>query len=91
MPEGCHGSVGFIRWLCFISAGGLLLISIRAGEYDDVTGEWLGVPMFISCFDPETKKRLVEEAGFELLETAVETQMEGGQEVPHLRLLARRR
>jgi hypothetical protein len=47
--------------------------------------------MFISCFDPETMRRLVEEAGFELLETAIETQVEGGQEVPYLWLFARKR
>jgi ferredoxin len=73
------------RWL---RAGGLLLVSMEAGEYDDVIGQWLGVPMFISCFDPETTKRLVDEAGFELLETAVETQIERGHEVPFLWLLA---
>ncbi len=46
---------------------------MEAGEYDDVMGTWLGVPMFLSCFDPETMKGLVSEAGFELLETAIET------------------
>ena len=76
------------RWL---RAGGYLLISMEAGEYDDVMGEWLGVLMFISCFDPETMVRLVEEAGFELLETAVEIQAEGGQEIPYLWLFARKR
>jgi ubiquinone/menaquinone biosynthesis C-methylase UbiE len=69
---------------------GLLLLSMEAGEYDDVMGEWLGVPMFLSCFDPETTKRLVNAAGFELLETAIETQVEGSHEVPYLWLLARK-
>lgn len=59
--------------------GGLLLISIEAGDFDDVMGEWLGVPMFISCFDPETMTRMVNEAGFELLETAIETQIDKAQ------------
>jgi SAM-dependent methyltransferase len=75
----------------WLRAEGFLLISTEAGEYDDVMGEWLGVPMFISCFDPETLKRMVDEAGFELLETVIETQIEGGHEVPYLWLLARRR
>jgi ubiquinone/menaquinone biosynthesis C-methylase UbiE len=74
----------------WLRADGMLLISMEAGEYDDVMGEWLGVPMFISCFEPETTKRLVAEAGFELLETAVETQVEGSHKVPYLWLLARK-
>lgn len=76
------------RWL---RPGGLLLVSLEAGEYDDVVGEWLGVSMFISCFDPETTRRLVDEAGFELLETAIEVQVEGTTEIPYLWLLARKR
>ena len=70
--------------------GGLLLISIEAGDFDDVMGEWLGVPMFISCFDPETMKQLVTESGFEILETAIETQVEQSNDVPYLWLLARK-
>lgn len=76
------------RWL---RPEGLLLISIEAGEYDDVVGEWLGVPMFISCFDPETMKRIVTGAGFGLLETAIETQVEQDNEVPYLWLLGQKR
>lgn len=76
------------RWL---RAGGLLLLSMEAGEYDDVVGEWLGVRMVISCFDPDTTARMVEEAGFELLERAVETQVEQGHEIPFLWLFARKR
>ena len=76
------------RWL---RPGGLLLISYEAADYDDVTGEWLGVKMFFSCFDPQTMKRLVKEAGFELLENAVETQVEKTRDVPYLWLLACKR
>jgi ubiquinone/menaquinone biosynthesis C-methylase UbiE len=70
--------------------GGFLLVSIEAGDFDDVMGEWLGVPMFISCFDPETMKQLVTESGFEILETAIETQVEQSNDVPYLWLLARK-
>jgi ubiquinone/menaquinone biosynthesis C-methylase UbiE len=75
------------QWL---RPGGLLLISYEAVDYDNVTGEWLGVPMFFSCFDPQTVKRLVNEAGFKLLETAIETQVEQSRDVPYLWLLARK-
>ena len=90
IPRDEHETV-LRRIYGWLRAGGFLLLSTEAGEYDDLMGEWLGVPMFISCFDPETLKRLVDEAGFELLETAIETQIEGGHEVPYLWLLARRR
>jgi len=75
------------QWL---RPGGYMLISLEAGDIDAVMGEWLGVPMFLSCFDPETMKQLVIEAGFELLETAIETQKELNTEVPYLWLLARK-
>jgi ubiquinone/menaquinone biosynthesis C-methylase UbiE len=90
MPRREHAAI-LRRIHHWLRAGGLLLVSLEAGDYDDVVGEWLGAPMFISCFDPETTKRLVEEAGFELLETAVEAQVEAGREIPYLWLLARKR
>jgi ubiquinone/menaquinone biosynthesis C-methylase UbiE len=68
------------RWL---KAGGFLLLSMEAGEYDNVIGNWLGVPMFISAYSPEIMKRLVISEGFELLETAIETQIEGNIEIPY--------
>jgi SAM-dependent methyltransferase len=50
----------------WLRPGGLLLISMEAGEYDNVEGTWLGVPMFLSCYDPDTMLRLVEDAGIVL-------------------------
>jgi len=76
------------QWL---RAGGFLLISMEAGDYDDIFGEWLGVPMFISCYDPEVMKQMVTEAGFDLLDAAIETQVEQNHEIPYLWVLARKR
>ena len=76
------------QWL---QAGGYLLISIEAGDYDDVTGEWLGVPMILSCFDPETMKQMVTDVGFDILLTDIETQIEGEKEISYLWLLGRKR
>ena len=87
IPRAEHAAI--LRRICgWLRPGGLLLISIEAGEYDDVEGTWLGVPMFLSCYDPDTMVRLVEEAGFALLETAIEEQVEEGKEIPYLWLLA---
>lgn len=76
------------QWL---RPSGLLLISMEAGDYEGFFGEWLGVPMFMSCFDPETMKQLVDRVGFELLETAIETQVEQGRPIPYHWLLACKR
>ena len=72
----------------WLRPGGFLLISTEAGDVEELVGEWLGVPMFMSSFDPDTLKRLVAGAGFELLETATESQIEQGHDVPYLWLLA---
>jgi ubiquinone/menaquinone biosynthesis C-methylase UbiE len=76
------------QWL---RPSGLLLISMEAGDYKGFFGEWLGVPMYMSCFDPETMKQLINEAGFELLETAIETQVEQSHDIPYLWLFACKR
>ncbi|MCP4598421.1 class I SAM-dependent methyltransferase [Neptuniibacter sp.] len=89
IPRKEHGAI-LRRAHEWLRPGGLLLISIEAGEYDDAIGEWLGVPMFFSCYDPETMKQMVTEAGFELFETTVETQVEQGRDVPFLWLFARK-
>ena len=74
------------QWLAH---DGYLLICLEASEADDVIGEWLGVPMFFSAYDPETTKNLVAEAGFVITETTIETQFEDETEIPYLWILAR--
>jgi SAM-dependent methyltransferase len=90
IPRKEHGTIlrRIHRWL---RAGGLLLVSMEAGDFDDAVGEWLGVPMFFSSFDAETVKQMVAEAGFDPLETAIEAQVEQDQEVPFLWVFARKR
>jgi len=52
------------RWL---KPGGLFLASMSHVGGEDRNYEWLGVEMFFSGFDAETNRRLVREAGFELI------------------------
>ncbi len=75
------------RWL---RPGGFLLVSLEAGEAEGVIGMWLGVPMYFSCFDPETVKQIVAKAGFEIIVTRIETQVEQSTEIPYLWVLARK-
>ena len=90
LPRERHGEI-LKRIHGWLRPGGLLLLSSEAGDMNDVTGQWLGVPMFLSIFDPETMRRLVQNAGFELVETVIESQLEQGREVPYLWILAKRR
>ena len=69
------------QWL---KTDGYILISLEAGDYDDEMGEWLGVPMFFSCYDPETMRQIVIDAGFTLIESEIETQIENGDVIPFL-------
>ncbi len=87
VPRDQHGEV-LKRIHSWLRTGGLLLFSCEAGDLDDVTGQWLGVPMFFSSFDPQTMTVLVEEAGFEVVETEIGSQMEQNREVDYLWTLA---
>ena len=53
-----------MRWL---KPGGLFLASMSHVGGEDRNYEWLGVEMFFSGFDAETNRRLVRDAGFDLL------------------------
>ncbi len=90
LPREQHGEI-LKRIHGWLRPGGLLLFSHEAGDMNDVTGQWLGVPMFLSVFDPKTMRGLVQDAGFELVETEIESQLEQGREVPYLWILAARR
>ena len=89
LPREQHGQI-LERIHDWLRPGGLLLFSHEAGEMNDVTGEWLGVPLFFRSFEPQTMTGLVRKAGFEVLETDIERQLEQDREVPYLWILARK-
>lgn len=68
---------------------GLLLFTVEVEDEPGVVGRWLGVDMFFSSFDETTTRRLVADTGFEIEAGEVETQDEGGRDVPYLWVLAR--
>jgi ubiquinone/menaquinone biosynthesis C-methylase UbiE len=84
--RGLFGRIA--RWL---KPGGLFLASLSHVGGDDWTGEWLGVEMFFSGFDAETNRRLVREAGLELLLDELVWMQEPQGDIAFLWVLARRR
>jgi hypothetical protein len=78
------------RIATWLKPGGYLLLSLEAADYDDAQGTWLGVPMFLSVFPPQTTKDIVAAAGFQILESSVENQFEEDHDIPYLWILARR-
>lgn len=89
IPRAQH-AVLFEKIAGWLKPSGLFLFCLEAGEVDDVVSEWLGTPMFFSCFDPETTRGLVRTAGFEIVEFAIEVQHEAGTEIPYHWVLARK-
>lgn len=89
VPRELHAEV-FARFHDWLEPDGHLLFTI---EPEDVPGEvrpWLGEPMFFSQYDAETTMQLVSRAGFEVIMSDTEPQLEGGREVWYLWVLARR-
>jgi SAM-dependent methyltransferase len=61
--------------------GGGLLASLGTSRGDAFDDDWLGVPMYWSSWDHRTNRRLITEAGLEILVDTVETTLEDGQPV----------
>jgi ubiquinone/menaquinone biosynthesis C-methylase UbiE len=74
--QHAHLFADVFRWL---TPGGLFLATLGAADSPDWTGDWLGEPMFFSSHDADTNRRLMREAGFELVldEVAVTHEPEG--------------
>ena len=89
LPRERHGEI-LHRIHDWLRPEGLLLFSYEKGNRNDVTVQWLDVPMFFSLFDPDTLRGLVEDADFEILDADVENQTEQNRDVPYLWILARR-
>jgi ubiquinone/menaquinone biosynthesis C-methylase UbiE len=89
VPRESHAAL-FTRILGWLKPGGLFLASLSRTGGPGRTEEWLGVQMFFSGFDAETNRRLIPEAGFELVLDDVVWMQEPELEVAFLWVLARR-
>jgi SAM-dependent methyltransferase len=80
----------FARILTWLRPGGLFLASLSQVGGEDRVDEWLGVDMFFSGFDADTNRRIVREAGFELITDEVVWMREPEGEVAFLWVLGRK-
>ena len=90
VPRADHARLfaGIRRWL---QPGGLFVASLSHAGGPDRVETWLGVDMFFSGWDAETSRRLLREAGFELVVDDVLFMREPGHgDVGFLWVLARR-
>lgn len=90
LPREGHPAL-FGRIAHWLKPGGLFLASLSHVGGPDRTYEWLGVEMFFSGFDAETNRRLVREAGFELVLDELVWMGEPQGEVAFLWVLGRKR
>ena len=63
-------------------------MSSEENAWNDETGDWLGVRIFMSNWAPEKMKQLVADAGYSILESTIESQLEGDHEVRYHWILA---
>jgi cyclopropane fatty-acyl-phospholipid synthase-like methyltransferase len=89
LPRELHADV-FARFHRWLEPGGRLMFTVEPYDEPGVVGDWLGHPMFFSQHDPEATLALVRDAGFEVIESGVESQFEGDHDVEYLWVLARR-
>ena len=80
LPREEHGEL-LQRVAGWLRPGGGLIASLGMSCGDAYEEDWLGVPMYWSSWDHRTNRRLIENAGLELLVDTVETTMEDGQPV----------
>jgi predicted TPR repeat methyltransferase len=74
----------------WLRAGGWFLASFPSSDNPGWRGDWLGTEMYFAGCDPETNRRLVEEAGLNVSSDEFETMIEPEGEVRWQWLLARR-
>jgi SAM-dependent methyltransferase len=76
------------KWL---RDGGVFVASFGArANTGDVEPNWLGAPMYWSGYEPADTLRFVADAGLEVIECSLETNIEDGRDVRFLWVLARK-
>lgn len=80
------------RVAAWLRPGGLFVATMGVNDTEgDVEHDWLGAPMYFSHFDAMTNRHLVEQAGLTIVSAQEETQLEDGQPVTFLWIVAEKR
>ncbi len=88
VPRAEH-SVLFARIASWLRPGGVFVATLGGSMTETTANDWLGVPMYWSHFDPATTIELVEQAGLDILDASLDTEIEDGPKVSFLALSAR--
>jgi 2-polyprenyl-3-methyl-5-hydroxy-6-metoxy-1,4-benzoquinol methylase len=80
LPREEHGEV-LRRVATWLRPGGGLIASLGTSCGDAYEEDWLGVPMYWSSWDHRTNRRLIADAGLDILADTVETTLEDGHPV----------
>jgi SAM-dependent methyltransferase len=80
LPREEHGEL-LRRVASWLRPGGGLIASLGTSCGEAYEEDWLGVPMYWSSWDHRTNRRLIAEAGLQVLVDTVETTLEDGQPV----------
>jgi SAM-dependent methyltransferase len=90
IPREAHGRL-FRQIAIWLKSGGLFLVALMKDDLPRcIEDDWLGAPMFWSGHDPATNVGLIRNAGFEVLDRDIVTQIEDGEQVDFLWVLAKR-
>jgi cyclopropane fatty-acyl-phospholipid synthase-like methyltransferase len=72
IPRERHGQL-LKRFASFMPEGGALLITMGSGDWEGVEDDFHGAEMFWSHYGPETNRKLVEQAGFQVVIDEIDT------------------
>jgi cyclopropane fatty-acyl-phospholipid synthase-like methyltransferase len=89
VPRESHAAL-FERLHNWLRTSGYLLFTIEPDDNPGKVGDWLGAPMFFSQYDADQTLSLLRNAGFDVVDDAVETQLEGERDVSYMWVLARK-
>ena len=78
------------RIASWLRPGGLLVATMGTGPTEGDYDDFLGAPMYWSSFDGETNRRLVVQTGLEIVSAQEEAEIEHGQPVTFLWIVARK-
>ncbi|HEX6780069.1 MAG TPA: class I SAM-dependent methyltransferase, partial [Ktedonobacterales bacterium] len=74
----------------WLKPGGLFVAAMGTSDVEQDILHWMGAPMYWSHFDSETNRRLVLEAGLQIVRAAEETAPEDGVPITFLWVVAQK-